>query len=102
MGPPRHPHGNAVANLEYGVFPVLTTGLLTAAVLRLVDHLLSRLSAVYCDLCWALNGLTLDAHGVLVANTLVAATDPCVTRLQEGKGTAQKHTIHIAYFYYVN
>lgn len=60
---------------------VALTRLCCAAVICFVDQLLARFAAVGALFCWALIRLTLDAHGIDVTNTGVAATCPCVTRL---------------------
>ena len=59
----------------------LTAGLCCAAAVCFVDQLLTRPAADRALHCGAGGRLTLDAHGILVTLTCVAATYPYITRL---------------------
>ena len=68
----------------------LTTGQIVAAALGLVDQLV-RFIADGRGNC-AINRLTHDAHGILVAHTVFAVGRPFVTRLSEREEPVNSHS----------
>lgn len=75
------------------VLLLLTTRLVCAAAVTLVDQLLSRLTAGGSWLRGALNRLTLGTHGSAVAFTDVATAGPRLTGLMGEKQTL-RNTAH--------
>lgn len=74
------------------VMALLTTWQRWAAVLCLVDQLLSGFTAGGAWLLCAWTALTLDTHGIFVTHTSVATTDPFFTKLVKKANVTKSET----------